>query len=150
MINVAAPATGGALFGAVGAGGLALALTVLLVLGVKGKGRVKLKDNPALIVAFLAGTAFSAAGQIWANPQKIVGQGLTGLGVGTGNGPFGNVGLGAVALILLIVMLCAPMTPAVGATLGLIAAFVWPAVGAGTIWAVPAELAAAVLMMVGA
>ena len=147
MITIAAPT--GAIFGGLGAGGLALAAAVFLILGVRGKGRVKLKDNPAIIVAFLASTAFSAAGQVWANPQKLVGQGLLGLGVGGGGGPFGNVQLGAVALIILIVMLCAPMTPVFGAVLGLIAGVVWPAAGANTIWAIPCELAIAGLAMVG-
>lgn len=148
MSTLAAPA--GALFGGFGAGGLALAFAVFLVLGVRGKGKVKLKDNPAIVVAFLASTAFSAAGQVWANPQKLVGQGLLGLGVGGGaDGPFGTVQLGAVAVILLIVMLCAPMTPVFGAVLGLIAGIVWPAAGANTIWAIPCELAIACLAMVG-
>lgn len=147
MIPLAAPA--GAVFGGLGAGGLALALAVLLVLGVRGKGKVKLKDNPAMIVAFLAATAFSAAGELWANPEQFVGQGLTGLGVGTADGPFGDVRLGAVALILLIVMLCATMNPMFGAILGFIAGVVWPATGDGTIWAIPSELAQAVMMMVG-
>lgn len=139
----------GTALGALGAGGIALAVTVLLVLGVKGEGRVQLKDNPAMICGFVASTAFSAAGQIWANPEKIASQGLTGLGVGTGSGPFGNVGVGAVALILLILMLCWKITPLRGAILGLIAGIVWPAAGAGTVWAIPSELGAAVLMMIG-
>ena len=142
-------AADGAAFGALGAGGLALALTVLLVFGVMGKGKVKLKDNPATICGFLATTAFASAGKIWANPEKIASQGLTGLGVGTGTGPFGNVGIGAVALILLILILCWQMTPKRGACLGMIAGIVWPAAGTGTVWAMPAELGAAVLMMVG-
>jgi hypothetical protein len=142
-------AADGAAFGALGAGGLAFALALFLVLGVKGQGRVKLKDNPAMICGFVASTAFSAAGSIWANPEKITSQGLTGLGVGQGSGPFGNVGIGAVALVLLILMMCWKMTPLRGAILGLIAGIVWPAAGNGTIWAMPSELGAAVLMMVG-
>ncbi|MFE9645298.1 hypothetical protein ACFYO0_14515 [Streptomyces sp. NPDC006365] len=139
----------GAALGALGAGGLSLVLTALLVLGVKGKGRVKLKDNPAIICGFIASTAFSAAGQIWANPERIASQGLTGLGVGTGSGPFGNVGMGAVASLLLVLILCWEMSPLRGAILGLIAGIVWPAAGDGTIWAVPSELGAAILMMIG-
>jgi len=139
----------GAVFGGLGAGGLALAATVFLVLGVKGKGKVKLKDNPAVIAGFVAATAFSAAGSIWANPEKITSQGLTGLGVGTGSGAFGDVGVGAVALVLLIIILCWELSPLRGAILGLLAGIVWPATGDGTIWAIPSELGAAVLMMVG-
>lgn len=142
-------AADGAALGALGAGGLALALTVLLVLGVKGKGKVKLKDNPAMICGFVAATAFSAAGAIWSRPEQITSQGLTGLGVGTGAGPFGNVGLGAVSLVLLFVMMCWEITPLRGAILGILAGIVWPAAGDGTVWAIPSELGAAVLMMVG-
>ena len=139
----------GAALGALGAGGLAFALALFLVLGVKGQGRVELKDNPAMICGFVASTAFTAAGSIWSNPEKITSQGLTGIGVGTGAGPFGNVGIGAVALILLILMTCWKMTPLRGAILGLVAGIVWPAAGTGTVWAIPSELGAAVLMMVG-
>ncbi|WP_432124043.1 hypothetical protein [Streptomyces sp. C10-9-1] len=147
-VTVAAPA--GALLGALGTGGVALVLAVMLVLGVRGRGRLKLNDNPAAITAFLAATAFSAAGKLWASPEQFVGQGLSGLGVGQGpNGPFGNVGLAAVATLILIVFLFATMTPLFGAVLGFIAGVIWPAVGPGTIWAIPAELAAAVLTMVG-
>lgn len=147
MITLAAPA---AIFGGLGTGGLALAVTVLLVLGVRGKGRVKLRESPAAYVGFLAGTAAAAAGDLWANPQQLVGQGLMGLGVGQGaDGPFGNVQLGAVALILLIIFLTASLTPTFGAALGVIAAFVWPSTGHGTLWAIPCELAQAALAMVG-
>ncbi|WP_181785343.1 hypothetical protein [Streptomyces phytophilus] len=139
----------GAAFGALGAGGLALALTVLLVLGVRGQGRVRLRENPALICGFIAGTAFSAAGAIWSNPERLTQQGLTGLGVGSESGPFGNVGVGAVSLILLILMLCWKLTPVRGAGLGLVAAVVWPLAGSSAVWALPVELAAASLMMIG-
>ncbi|MFD8075832.1 hypothetical protein ACFV3E_24645 [Streptomyces sp. NPDC059718] len=149
MHTLAASANGAA-FGALGAGGIALASTFALVLGVRGKGRVKLKENPAVIVGFLAGTAFIAAGNLFAKPQQFTAQGLTGLGVGTGgDGIFGNVGVGAVCLILLILMLMAKLTPAYGAILGIIAACVWPTAGDGTIWAAPTEMAAGVLMMLG-
>lgn len=139
----------GAVFGVLGAGGLALVLTTFLILGVRGKGKVKLKDTQAAIVAFLAASSYVAAGKIWSSPQQVVEQGLTGLGVGGASGPFGEVGIGAVALLLLIVMLTASLTSVFGATVGMIAGFVWPAAGDGTIWAVPSQLAAAVLMMVG-
>lgn len=139
----------GAVFGGIGAGGLALCFAVFLVLGVKGKGRVKLKDNPAAVVAFIASTSFSAAGAIWSNPEKIVSQGLTGLGVESGSGPLGDVRIGAVALLLGILLACLPLTPFRGAVIGLIAGFVWPATGDGTLFAIPSELAAAALMMVG-
>lgn len=146
---LAAPTTSGAVFGVLGSGGIALCLTALLVFGVMGKGNVKFKVRGATITAFLAGTAYVAAGQIWANPGKITEQGLTGLGVGTGGGPFGNVGIGAVALLLLIIMIAAPLNPMSAAVVGMIASFVWPAAGDGSVWAAPVQFGAAVLMMVG-
>lgn len=148
MHVIAAPTSGGAVLGSLGAGGIALALTVLLILGVRGRGRIKLTTGRAGTVAFLAGTSYVAAGKIWANAEKVVGQGLTGFGVGS-DGPFGHVGIGAVALLLLIFMLAAPLTPVRAAALALLAAFVWPATGDGTLWAVPSQLAAAALMMIG-
>lgn len=148
-MSLAAPSTSGAVFGVLGSGGIALSLTVLLVLGVMGKRKIKFGTTGAIVCAFLAGTAYVAAGKIWANPGKVTEQGLTGLGVGTGTGPFGGVGIGAVALILLIIMIAAPLTAFGGAIVGMIAAFVWPAAGDGAIWAAPVQFAAAVLMMAG-
>lgn len=142
-------AQSGAVFGALGSGGLALCAAAFLVLGVKGQGKVKLKDNPAIICAFIAATAFSAAGEIWANPERITKQGLAGLGVGSGHGAFGNVGPGAISLLLLIYILGWKLTPFRGAMLGLIAGFVWPTAGTDTVWRMPCELAAAALMMLG-
>jgi hypothetical protein len=143
-------ASGETIFGPVGAGGLALALTVLLFFGVKGKGKIKLAERAAGIVAFLAGTSYAAAGQIWANPERITSQGLTGFGVGTGGGPLGNVGVGAVALVLFILMLTFPLTPVTSAVLGMISAFVFPAAGDGSLFAIPTEFAAAILIIGGA
>ncbi|MEU5284141.1 hypothetical protein AB0G97_08990 [Streptomyces sp. NPDC020755] len=148
MLHIAAPTSGGAVLGSLGGGGIALALTVLLILGVRGGGRIKLDTGKAGVVAFLAGTSYVAAGKIWENAEKVVAQGLTGFGVGS-DGPFGHVGIGAVALILLIIMLAAPLGAKSAATVAMIAAFVWPATGDGTIWAIPGQLAAATLMSFG-
>ena len=51
---LAAPDSTGAVFGALGSGGIALCLTALLVFGVIGKGKVKFGVRGALITAFLA------------------------------------------------------------------------------------------------
>lgn len=139
----------GAALGALGAGGLALAASLFLILGVMGEGKVTLTNNPAMITAFVAGTSFKTAGEIWAHPERLTEQGLTGFGVGTGSGPFGDVGVGAVCLVLLILMLCWKLTPVRGATLGMIAAFVWPTAGPDTIWGIPTDLAAGALVMAG-
>lgn len=147
-VTLAAP--DGALFGTLGAGGIAVVLAVMLVLGVLGNGRLKLGATGATVIGFLSATGFSAAGKLWAHPERFVGQGLTGLGVGQGaDGPFGDVEIAAVALLLLVLMLFARITPLFGAVLGVLAGIIWPAVGDGTIWAVPAELSAAVVSMVG-
>ncbi|MFF2522448.1 hypothetical protein [Streptomyces liangshanensis] len=138
-----------AALGAMGAGGISLVLTVFLILGVKGEGKVRLKDNPAMITAFLAGTSFSAAGQIWAHPERLTAQGLSGIGVGTGTGVLGNVGVAAIAALLLVLMLCWKLTPTRGAWLALISAFVWPTAGPGSIWAAPGEFALGILAMLG-
>ncbi|WP_097933741.1 MULTISPECIES: hypothetical protein [unclassified Streptomyces] len=148
MFFIAAPTSGGAVLGTLGGGGIALALTALLILGVRGGGRIKLGAGKAGVVAFLAGTSYVAAGKIWANAERVVAQGLTGFGVGS-DGPFGNVGIGAVALLLLIIMVAAPLTAVRAAVVAMIAAFVWPATGDGTIWAIPGQLAAAALMSFG-
>jgi hypothetical protein len=148
-VYLAAPTTSGAVFGVLGNGGIAICATALLVFGVMGKGKIKFEVRGSLITAFLAGTAYVAAGKIWADPGRITEQGLTGLGVGSGDGPFGDVGIGAVALLLLIIMIAAPLNPASAAAVGMIASFVWPAAGDGSVWAAPVQFAAAVLMMVG-
>ncbi|WP_354596093.1 hypothetical protein R1Y80_00825 [Streptomyces sp. JL1001] len=145
---IAAPTSGGAVLGTLGGGGIALALTALLILGVQGKGRIKFGAGKAGVVAFLAGTSYVAAGKIWANAEKVVAQGLTGFGVGS-DGPFGNVGIGAVALLLLIIMIAAPLNAGRASAVAMIAAFVWPTTGDGTIWAIPGQLAAATLMSFG-
>ncbi|MFG3426162.1 hypothetical protein [Streptomyces californicus] len=148
MHVIAAPTSGGAVLGSLGGGGIALALTALLILGVRGGGRIKFGAGKAGVCAFLAGTSYVAAGKIWENAERVVAQGLTGFGVGS-DGPFGHVGIGAVALLLLIIMLAAPLNAKTAAGVSLIAAFVWPATGDGTIWAIPGQLAAAALMSFG-
>ncbi|MFB6948912.1 hypothetical protein ACFCXP_04685 [Streptomyces niveus] len=149
MYVIAAPNSGGAVLGFMGSGGLALCLTVLLVFGVMGKGRIKLNTGRAGTVAFLAGSSFTAAGKIWASPQQVVEQGWTGLGVGGAAGPFGEIGIGAACTLLLILMLAAPLNPVRASVLGIVAAFTWPTAGDGAIWAAPSQFVAAVFMMIG-
>ncbi|MBM9621014.1 hypothetical protein [Streptomyces zhihengii] len=60
-----------AVFGTVGAGGVALVLSLALVLGVRGGGRVKLTASPATYLAFVASTSFAAAGQMWTQPEQL-------------------------------------------------------------------------------
>ncbi|MFF3034661.1 hypothetical protein ACFVS7_27080 [Streptomyces rubiginosohelvolus] len=150
MHSIAAPDSAGSALGFLGSGGLAVCLTVLLIFGVMGKGRLRLTTGRAGIVAFLAGTAYTAAGKIWASPQQVVEQGWTGLGVGGSGGPFGEFGIGAACLLLALLMLVAPLNPVRAAVLSLVAAFTWPSAGPGSIWDVPGQFTAAVFMMFGA
>ncbi|MER5882701.1 hypothetical protein ABT160_02615 [Streptomyces sp. NPDC001941] len=142
-------AAAGSPFGALGSGGLALVVVVFLILGVRGKGRVKLTASPAAYIGFIAATAASAAGKTWGKPEQVIGQGLSGLGVGQSGGPFGDVGLGAVALLLLAIYLTMALTSASAAAIGVIAGVVWPATGDSTLWSIPCALAEAALGMLG-
>ncbi|WP_299542056.1 hypothetical protein [uncultured Streptomyces sp.] len=147
---LAAPDSTASIVGFMGSGGLALCLTALLVFGVMGKGWIKLNTGAkAGTVAFLAGTSYMAAGKIWGSPEQVVQQGWTGLGVGGGTGPFGEIGIGAACSLLLLLMLVAPLNPVRATALALIAAVTWPSAGDGTIWSVPGQLAAAFFMMIG-
>lgn len=146
---LAAPSSGSSIFGFIGSGGLAVILTVLLVFGVIGKGKVKLTTGRAGFVAFLAGSAYTAAGEIWSHAEQFVQQGWAGLGVGTGGGAFGEIGIGAASLVLLILMLVAPLNPVRATYLCLIAAITWPSAGDGSIWAIPRQLVGALFMMLG-
>lgn len=146
---LAAPASAGSFFGSVGAGALAIFLTIVLVFGVIGKGKVKLKTWQAGVVALAAGSSYTAAGKIWTHAETVVQQGWTGVGVGNNNGPFGDLQMGGASLILAGLMAFAPLNPARAAALCMIAAFTWPAAGDGSIWAVPGQFVAAVFTMFG-
>ncbi|MFD7429035.1 hypothetical protein ACFV6Z_18610 [Streptomyces sp. NPDC059818] len=146
---LAAPNSAGSFFGAVGAGGLAVFLTIVLIFGVVGKGKVKLKTWQAGVVALAAGSAYTAAGKIWSHAETVVQQGWTGLGVGNSGGAFGDIQIGGASLALAGLMLFAPLNPARAAALCMIAAMTWPAAGDGSIWAVPGQLTAALFTMFG-
>lgn len=146
---LAAPSSGSSIFGFLGSGGLAVCLTVLLVFGVIGKGKIRLTTGRAGFVALLTGSAYTAAGEIWAHAEQFVQQGWTGLGVGAGGGPFGEIGIGAASLLLLILMLVAPLNPVRASVICLIAAFTWPSAGDGSVWAIPRQLVGALFMMFG-
>ncbi|MGQ4486877.1 hypothetical protein ACN6LM_003892 [Streptomyces sp. SAS_281] len=146
---LAVPNSGSAVLGFMGSGGLSLCLTALLVFGVIGKGARRLNTLWAGIIAFAAASAYMAAGKIWRSPQQVVEQGWTGLGVGGGTGPFGEIGIGAACTLLVILMWVAPLNPTRAAVLGMVAALTWPLAGDGAIWSVPVQFIAAVFMMFG-
>ncbi|MFJ2818305.1 hypothetical protein [Streptomyces sp. NPDC087294] len=124
--------------GTVGMGGLATALTVVMVAGIKepkkGKIRKKLEPNQAAVLGVAAGTCYMTAGSIW-----TVGGALSdGFAQIFTNGGFGTAGMGAVSLILGAVLYFREMRPGAMAFTGVLAAGVWAQ--AGGIWGLPQAL----------
>ncbi|MEU2730096.1 hypothetical protein ABZ650_20505 [Streptomyces griseoviridis] len=146
-ILAAAPAIsveGGRIAGSIGAGGLATALTIIMIVGIRepkgsaggGKGRIrkKLTSDQAQWVGITAGTLYMVAGSIW-----TVGRNLSDAFASVfTNGGFGAAGLGAVSLILAAVLYFREMTPGKAAFTGILAAGVWAQ--AGGIWGLPQAL----------
>ncbi|MFB7747668.1 hypothetical protein [Streptomyces sp. NPDC056132] len=131
---------GDKIVGSVGMGGLATALTVGMVAGIKdpkgGKGKIrrKLDSNQASIMGVAAGTCYMAAGSIWTVGQSLS-NGFAGIFT---NGGFGTAGLGGVSLILGAVMYFREARPGAAAFTGILAAGVWAQ--AGGIWGLPQAL----------
>ncbi|MGW3491972.1 hypothetical protein [Streptomyces sp. NPDC001054] len=130
---------GNRVVGSVGMGGLATALTIGMVAGIrepkgKGKLRKKLDSTQASVLGVAAGTCYMAAGSIW-----TVGESLSDgfAQIFTGGG-FGAAGLGAVSLALALVMYFREARPGAAALTGILAAGVWAQ--AGGIWGLPQAL----------
>ncbi|NUS83685.1 MAG: hypothetical protein HOY75_13295 [Streptomyces sp.] len=155
IIVAAAPAVsveGGKILGSIGAGGIALALTLILWVGIrepKGGGggkdgsggggkksriRKRLTSDQAQWTGVAAGTFYMVAGSIW-----VVGKNLSDAfaSVFTGGG-FGTAGMGAVSLLLASLMYFRELSPGKAAFTGIIAAGVWAQ--AGGIWGLPQAL----------
>jgi len=153
FIVTAAPISieSGRILGSVGAGGIATALTVGMIAGIrepkggggaaaggapskKGKIRKKLTSDQAQWTGVAAGTFYMAAGSIW-----VVGDQLSDAysAVITGGG-FGQAGTGAAAGLLALIMYFREMTPGKSAFTGILAAGVWAS--AGGIWGLPQAL----------
>ncbi|MER7801234.1 hypothetical protein [Streptomyces parvulus] len=121
------------LFGNLGIVGLAVALTVLLLVGIKGGGKVKpLGWWPCLILGMLAGSAYAAAGGIFKLVPDLVGAGLD-----VAQGIVPGVTMPAVALTLAIVILFKKLDTKQVALLGIV--FWYAASGAGGIWSTVSE-----------
>jgi hypothetical protein len=152
----AAPAIsveGGRILGSVGAGGIATALTVILVAGIrepKGGGgaagpggggggkksriRKRLTSDQAQWTGVAAGTFYMGAGSIWTIGTNVSNAFA---GVFTGGG-FGTAGMGAVSLGLAALMYFRELAPGKAAFTGIVAAGVWAQ--AGGIWGLPQAL----------
>lgn len=137
LMTIAAPTgtplgTGGKLLGSVGAGAVAIALFVLLVFGIRGKGMITLKSRGAFVVGFLAIAACTTAGQVWTlvpDAGASLGESIRASLSGAG---FGEVGMGGICLIATILALVINITPALGGWAGLILSSFFTA--AGGIW----------------
>lgn len=147
---------GGKILGTVGAGGIATALTVILVAGIrepKGGGggaapgatgggggkkksriRRRLTSDQAQWTGIIAGTLYMTAGSIW-----TIGKNLSDAYAGLiTNGGWGQAGMGAAALILAAIMYFIELAPGKAAFTGIVAAGVWAQ--AGGIWGLPQAL----------
>lgn len=117
------------IFGNLGTVGLALALTVVLLVGIPGGGKIKpLGWWTTLLVAMLAGSAYAAAGGLF----KIVPDMVHSL-INLANGFFKGATMPAFATCLLSVILWKRMTTRQVAVVALI--FFYVAAGAGGNWA---------------
>ncbi|MDX3645309.1 hypothetical protein [Streptomyces sp. MB09-02B] len=115
-------------FGNLGIVGLAVALTVLLLVGIKGGGKVKpLGWWPCLVLGMLAGSSYYAAGGVFAIIPDLVNGGLT-----AARGLVPGVTMAAVALTLAIVIGFKKLTTKQVAILGIV--FWYAASGAGGVW----------------
>lgn len=157
-IMAAAPAIsveGGRILGTVGAGGIATALTVILVAGIrepkgspaaagpggtgggggkKSRIRKRLTSDQAQWTGVAAGTFYMTAGSIWTIGRNVS-DAFAGMFT---NGGFGAAGLGAVSLVLAALMYFRELSPGKAALTGIVAAGVWAQ--AGGIWGLPQAL----------
>ena len=133
----------GHILGTLGASGAALASTVLLVAAVKGKHKLKLKQQHHYAIGGLVtGTFYAAAAGVWSAPGTIA----AGVAQAVEHAPGGTVGLGAVALVLCGVMYGFKLRPVWAATFGIAAASVFAA--AGGIWSLGSQVLASGLNQV--
>ena len=120
-------------FGNLGIVGLAVALTVLLLVGIKGGGKVKpLGWWPCLILGMLAGSSYAAAGGAFKLIPDLVGSLLD-----VAQGVIPGVTMPAIALTLAIVILFKKLDTKQVALLGIV--FWYAASGAGGIWSTVSE-----------
>lgn len=120
-------------FGNLGIVGLATVMTILLLVGIPGGGKVKpLGWWPCLIGGMLAGSAYAAAGGIFQLVPDLVGSGLK-----AAQGLVPGITMPAVALVLAIVILFKRLNTKQVAILGIV--FWYAASGAGGIWGTVSE-----------
>ncbi|MFC7983823.1 hypothetical protein [Streptomyces sp. NPDC057336] len=115
-------------FGNLGPVGLAFVLTVLLLVGIPGGGKLKpLGWWPTLILAMLAGSAYKAAGGLFGIVPDFVGSMIA-----TVNGVLPGVSMPALALGTAVFILFKKLTTKQVGVLGIF--FWYIAAGAGGTW----------------
>ncbi|MFJ9607024.1 hypothetical protein ACIRS1_11860 [Kitasatospora sp. NPDC101176] len=139
------------LLGSFGSGGLCLAIAVWIILGSRkadkqGKLAKKHKDEHTAWLMIVFGIFAAGAGQAFSAPGTV-GESLT--HAFTTQNAFGNVGAGAVAAILTLVLFGTKPTPVKDSVLGATVPSVYAA--AGGIWALPLTVIGSVIKsLVGA
>ncbi|MGE7437967.1 hypothetical protein [Kitasatospora sp. NPDC001175] len=131
----------GQILGSLGTGGAALGATTYLILGCRSKGRIKLSDDAASITGFVAGTLYASAASFWTAPKTITDSVVA--SVSGADGPFGNVGLGAVAVVLSLLAYGTAWGKGKKAALGVAGATVFAE--AGGIWGIAPVLVTSVV-----
>lgn len=115
-------------FGNLGLVGLATVMTVLLIVGIPGGGKVKpLGWWPCLIGGMLAGSAYYAAGGLFAIVPDLVNSGLK-----AAQGLLPGLTMAAIALVLAIVIFFKKLNTKQVAILGIV--FWYAASAAGGVW----------------
>lgn len=119
----------GHILGELGASGAALASTFVLIAGVKGKHKIKMhRQHTVATWGLITGTLYATAAGIWSAPATIT----QGIAQALQNAPGGQVGLGAVALVITVIIYGLKLKPGFAAVAGIAAATVYA--GAGGIW----------------
>lgn len=119
----------GEIFGVIGWTGGALVMTAFVILGVIGKGRVKLKGDAVIWSAWILGVLYAQAGESFAFAAKF-GGGLSEAIQNSRLGAGGQIGAGAVALFLCVILYMASEHKWRAAGIALILPSVFTAAGA--------------------
>lgn len=125
-----AASPGAAALGSIGLGGLALILAVWFWLGTRKKAKNPLSSNPALSLGLIAGTVWMSAGQIWGVPNDLVARAVLST---QKTHELGNIGLGAITIVLVIVAYCINFRPRAAGYVGIIMATTFSLTGG--LWA---------------
>lgn len=127
----AEPGTGTQLLGSIGLGGLALIGVTALILSTKQGSAHQASKAVALTIGLASGTVWIGAGQIWGLPGDLTLSALHAAGVDTGTGPFGDVGMGAIAICSVLVVYLLRLTPRTAGVLGVAMATIFATAGGG-------------------